>query len=188
MKKIIVFNMVTVDGYFAGPNGEIDWHNTDEEFGKFADEQTKTFGGIIMGRTTYDLMAGYWPTDEGQKDSPIVADIMCNVWKLVFSKKLGKVEDKGRWKNVNVFNKINKEEVLKWKQYEGADLAIFGSGTIVRQFADLGLIDEYRLMVAPIILGRGKLLFEGVKKEKLKLKDTRKFGNGNILLTYTVNQ
>ncbi len=172
--------MVSVDGYFAGVDGNIDWHNTDAEFGKFADEQTGEFGALIFGRVTYDLMAGYWPKQESVKDDPIVANIMNSLPKIVFSKSLGKVE----WNNSKLYHDIDAEEVKKWKQEPGKDMAIFGSGTIVQAFAKLGLIDEYRLMINPIILGKGKLLFKDVDTLKLKLINTRTFGNGNILLAY----
>ncbi len=176
--------MVTLDGYFAGTDGNIDWHNTDEEFNKFAEEQTPEFGTLIFGRKTYDLMVSYWPTDAGKRDDPVIAKIMNSIPKIVFSKTL-----KGDlWENTKVFEKITPENVIAWKEKEGSDgkpAAIFGSGEIVRQFADLDLIDEYRLLINPIILGDGKSLFEGVKEKiNLKLTDTREFKNGNILLTY----
>jgi dihydrofolate reductase len=172
--------MVTLDGFFAGKDGDISWHNTDEEFGKFANEQTGEFGTLIFGRTTYDLMASYWPIDEGIKDDPIVANLMNKTPKIVFSKTLKDAS----WENTKVFDRITPEKVTEWKQKEGKPAAIFGSGTIVQQFANLDLINEYRLLINPIILGEGKLLFDKVKKTNLKLIKTREFKNGNILLYY----
>ena len=159
MRKIIVFNLITVDGFFAGPKGEIDWHNYDDEMGRYSVAQMKSLGMLIFGKTTYEMMAGYWPTPDGIKSEPVVAGIMNSIPKLVFSKTL--------------------------KAQNGGDIAIFGSGTIVQQFTNLGFIDEYRLIVNPVILGSGKPLFKNAKERlKLKLLSTRMFENGNVLLRY----
>ena len=90
------------------------------------------------------------------------------------------------WSNSKIVDEIKPEEILELKELQEKDIAIFGSGTIVRELTNLGLIDEYRLLVNPIILGKGKLLFSNVKQLDLKLQNTRKFNNGNILLTYQV--
>jgi dihydrofolate reductase len=185
MRKIIVFNLVTVDGFFAGPNGEIDWHNYDSEMSAHSTEQMKTLGALIFGETTYELMAGYWPTPEGIKSEPMVAEILNSIPKIVFSKTMQEVADGPVWKNVKVFHDLKPEEIIKLKEQEGKDIAIFGSGTIVQQLTNLGLIDEYRLVVNPLILGSGRLLFKDVKnKVNLKLLNTKVFNNGNVLLCY----
>ena len=185
MRKIIVFDLATIDGFFAGPNGEIDWHNYDDEMGAHSIEQLKTLGTLIFGRTTYELMASYWATPDGIKSEPVVAGIMNNIPKIVFSETLKKVDDGPVWKNVTVFHEIKPEEVIKMKEQGGGDIAIFGSGTIVQQFTNLGLIDEYRLIVNSLILGNGKPLFKDIKnKLNLKLLNTRVFKNGNVLLCY----
>lgn len=185
MRKIVVFNLVSLDGYFAGEDGDISWHNVDDEFNKFAIEQTSQFGGIIFGHTTYQLFEDYWPKalkdPTTSPDDRKIAQIIDDMWKLVFSKSIKEVV----WKNSKLFHTIDPEEIKKWKDIPGKDLVIFGSGTIVQQFANLGLIDEYRLMVNPIILGKGKPLFANIKDQlDLKLIDTRIFKNGNVLLTY----
>lgn len=184
MRKIVVFNMISVDGYFAGVDGNIDWHNVDDEFNKFAIKHTAEFGGIIFGKTTYQLFENFWPKalkdPKTGKDDLKIAKIIDDVYKIVFSKTLKDVT----WKNTLLLHKIDSKEVKKWKQMDGKDIAIFGSGTIVRQFSDLNLIDEYRLMINPVILGKGKPLFENVKKKNLKLKKTRGFKSGNVLLYY----
>lgn len=185
MRKIIVFNLVSVDGVFAGPKGEIDWHNYDDEMGTYSVEQLRSLGALIFGRTTYELMASYWPTPNGIKGEPVVAGIMNSIPKIVFSETLKEAKDGRLWKNVTVFHEIKPEQIIKMKEQEGGDIAIFGSGTIVQQFANLGLIDEYRLVVNPVILENGKPLFKDVKdKRKLKLLSTRVFKNGNVLLCY----
>ena len=185
MRKIIAFDLVTVDGLFAGPNGEIDWHNYDDEMGRHSVEQLKSLGALIFGKTTYELMASYWPTPDGVKGEPVVAGIMNSIPKIVFSKTLQEVKDGPLWKNVKVFHEIKPEEIIKMKEQDGGDIAIFGSGIIVQQLTNLGLIGEYRLIVNPLILGNGKPLFKDVNdKLKLKLVNTRVFGNGNVLLSY----
>ncbi len=184
MRKIVVFNLISLDGYFAGMNGDISWHNVDDEFNKFAIEQTSQFGGIIFGRTTYQLFEEFWPKalkdPKTSPDDQKIAQIIEDTWKLVFSKSIKKVT----WKNSNLFHEIDSNEIKKWKEIDGKDLVIFGSGTIVQQFANLGLIDEYRLLVNPIILGSGKPMFKDVNETKLKLLKTRNFKNGNVLLYY----
>jgi len=185
MRKIIAFDLVTVDGFFAGPKGEIDWHNYDDEMGTYSLEQMKSLSALIFGRTTYEMMASYWPTPDGVKSEPVVAGIMNSIPKTVFSETLQEVKDGQLWKNVRIFREIKPEEIIKMKEQEGGDIAIFGSGTIVQQFTNLGLIDEYRLVVNPLILGNGKPLFKDIKnKPKLKLVNTRVFRNGNVLLCY----
>ncbi len=184
MRNIIVFDLVTVDGFFCGPNGEIDWMKTDDEFQKFSEEQTGTFGAFIFGHTTYDLMHDYWSTPEALKSDPVVTNLMRETWKLVFSKTLIPVENRPEWKHVKILRDIGAEEIRGWKKMDGKDIAIFGSGTIIQQMANLGLIDEYRLLVNPLILGKGKPLFKDVRKTDLELAASRTFGNGNILLAY----
>lgn len=184
MRKIVVFNLISIDGFFAGEDGNIDWHMVDDEFNEFAVEHTKEFGAIIFGKTTYQLFADFWPSAVNDpKMSPEdreIAKTIDDVEKIVFSKSLQEVT----WKNSKLFHDIDSEEVKKWKEGDGKPMAIFGSGEIVQQFANLGLIDEYRLLVNPLILGKGKPMFKDVEMQKLKLLNTRTFGNGNVLLTY----
>jgi dihydrofolate reductase len=185
MRRIFVFNLVTVEGFFAGSKGEIDWHNYDDEMGAYSQEQMRSLGALIFGRTTYELMANYWPTPEAMKSEPAVAGIMNSIEKIVFSKTLKPVKDGPVWKNVKVLHEIRPGEIVKMKEQPGGAIAIFGSGTIAQQLTNLGLIDEYRLIVNPLILGSGKPLFDGVKgKHSLKLQSTKVFKNGNVLLRY----
>ncbi len=185
MRKIIVFNLITIDGLFAGDGGDLSWHNYDAEIGEYTSAQMKTLGALIFGETTYELMASYWPTPEGMQSEPVVAEILNSIPKIVFSETMTEVKDGPIWKNVKVFNEIKKEDILKLKEEEGKDIAIFGSGTIVQQFTNLGLIDEYRLMVNPLILAHGKPLFDNINaKLNLTLISTKVFKNGNVLLCY----
>ena len=184
MRKIIAFNLISLDGFFARLNGDIDWHNVDDEFNQFAVEQTSSFGTIIFGRTTYQIFEDFWPkvinNPKFSKEDQMIAKNIENINKIVFSKTLDKVT----WKNSKLFKEINPLEIKKLKEQSGKDMVIFGSGTIVQALTNHGLVDEYRLLVNPIILGSGRPMFKDVKEIKLKLLKTRSFRNGNILLYY----
>src|SRR3989344_9466120 len=116
MRKIIVFNLVTVDGFFAGPDGEIDWHNYDAEMGEYSKAQMQTFGALIFGHRTYNLMHSYWPTSEGIESEPVVAGIMNSILKIVFSKILSEVKDGTVWKNVKILPEIKPKDILELKK------------------------------------------------------------------------
>lgn len=181
MRKVILFNMVTLDGFFAGPNGEIDWHNVDEEFNDFAIDQLDSAGGIFFGRVTYQLMASYWPTEAAMTSDPIVAGKMNALPKIVFSRTLQKTE----WNNSRLVKGNVAEEITKLKQQPGKDLFLLGSADLASTLAQLGLFDEYRVMVNPVVLGGGKPLFKDVHQRlDLKHEKTKTFRNGNVLLYY----
>jgi len=186
LRKIVVFNNVTIDGYFAGPHGEIDWFKVDkdDEFDEFSREQVKSGDTLIFGRTTYELMRSYWPTHEAIKSNPSMAKVMNNIQKIVFSKTMQCVEESSQWKNIRLLHEIKAQEIVDLKNEEGKGIAILGSGSIVQQFANLGLIDEYILQVNPVILGAGKNLFANVEKMSLKLLQARTFKNGIVWLRY----
>jgi dihydrofolate reductase len=181
MRKLFSFNMVTLDGFFEGPNQEIDWHNVDEEFNEFAIEQTSAVDTLLFGRVTYQLMASYWPTPDAIANDPIVADMMNRTPKIVFSRTL----DKAEWNNTRLIKDHIAEEITKLKQQPGKDLALFGSANLMSTLVQMDLIDEHRIMVNPIVLGSGKPLFQGINDPlKLKLVNTRVFRSGNVLLYY----
>jgi len=181
MPNLILFNMMTVDGLFEGPNQEIDWHQVDAEFNDFAIEQLDSAGALIFGRKTYEMMASYWPTTGAIKDDPEVAKRMNSIHKIVFSTTL---ENAG-WINTKLVKRIVKEEIENLKQQSGKDIFILGSANLAANFRECGLIDEYRIMVNPIILGKGKPLFHASDScENLNLYKARTFQNGNVLLIY----
>ncbi|MGB8216687.1 MAG: dihydrofolate reductase family protein [Candidatus Methanoperedens sp.] len=188
MRKIGVFIHVTLDGYFAGPHGEIDWFKVikrDEEWEKYTHEQSSGSGNtLIFGHTTYEMMKSYWPTPDAIMNDPGMASVVNNSPKIVFSKTLKNAEEGPNWKNIRLFHEIKPEEIIRLKEQEGKDFTILGSGSIVQQFANLGLIDEYHLVIVPVILGSGKSLFKDVLKMNLKLLGTREFKNGIVLLKY----
>jgi dihydrofolate reductase len=190
VNSIGVFNFVSVDGFFAGPNGEIDWFKAignDSEWQDYIKRSSGESGGtLVFGHTTYEMMKGYWPTQDALMNDPDMANVMNNSPKIVFSKTLGSVKEEVNWKNIKLLHTINKEEICDLKSK--TNMTILGSGSIVQQFSNLDLIDEYTLVVVPIILGKGKPMFKGVKEISLKLADSIKFNNGVVLHRYKTNE
>jgi dihydrofolate reductase len=184
MGTLVVFNMISLDGYFVDDRGDMSWaHNPSEdaEWEAFVESNAKGGGLLVFGRITYELMASYWPTPHAMENDPIVAERMNSLPKLVFSRTL----DKASWSNTRLVKEGVAAEIRKLKEEPGKDMAIMGSGSIVSQLANEGLIDEYQIVAIPIVLGGGRTMFEGVKKRlKLKLTRTRSFGNGNVVLCY----
>ena len=181
MRRLFVFNFVTLDGYFEGPNRDISWHNVDDEFNEYAVDMLNSVDTLLFGRVTYELMANYWPTPDAMKNDPIVAERMNNLAKVVFSRTLNKVE----WHNTRLLKGDIGEEIKKMKQQPGKNMALLGSGSIMSEFAQRGLIDEYRIMVNPVVLGNGKPLFKGMHDRlNLQLLKTKTFKSGNVLLYY----
>jgi dihydrofolate reductase len=181
MRKVFLFNMTTLDGFFEGPNQDISWHNVDEEFNDFAIEQLNEIGTLLFGRVTYEGMASYWPTESAIKSDPEVAGLMNSIPKIVFSRTL----DKAEWNNTKLVKGNTAEEVLKLKQQPGKDIAIFGSSDLAVTLVEQGVIDEYRIIVNPVFLGGGTPLLKGIRdKLNLKLLKTRTFKSGNVLLYY----
>jgi len=181
MRKIIVSNYVSLDGFFAGPNGEIDWFVWDEETAEYVKEMLRSIDTLLFGRVTYELMAGYWPTASAPAEDPVIIHAMNNLPKIVFSRTLERVE----WNNSRLVKDNLAEEVARLKQQPGKDLVIFGSGSIVSAFTLSGLIDDYRIFINPVVLGSGKPLFQGLKEKlKLNLLKSKTFQCGVVLLHY----
>jgi len=184
MRKLIVFNHVTLDGYFVDANGSMSWAKTrkdDAEWNAFVEENASGDGPLIFGMKTYELMIQYWPTPMAAQHDAAVADRMNKLPKVVFSKTLNDVS----WSNTQLARGDMAAEVRKMKEEPGDGMTILGSGTLVAQLADEGLIDEYHVVVNPVALGKGRSMFEGIK-EKFSLKPTksRTFGNGCVYLVY----
>jgi dihydrofolate reductase len=183
MRKVIVLNRISIDGFFAGPNGEIDWFIHDPEVDKAAHEMMSP-DTLLLGRVTYQMFESYWPhvkeDPHAPKEARTTANELDQMTKVVFSKTMKEVT----WKNSKLVNGDVAKEVRKLKQGKGPDITIFGSGTIIQQLTREGLIDEYLLIVSPVIVGMGKLMFKDVNKLNLKLLETRSFHSGNVLLHY----
>jgi dihydrofolate reductase len=181
MRQLYVFNMVTLDGFFEGPNRDISWHNVDEEFNELAADQLDKTDLLLFGRLTYELMAGYWPTPTAIANDPIIAGKMNSLSKIVFSRTLIKAD----WNNTRLVNKNISEELLKLKQQSGKEIAIFGSSDLMASLMHTNLIDEYRIMINPVVLGHGRPLFNGISsKLNLTLLNSQRFRSGNVFLCY----
>lgn len=181
MGKLVLFNMMSLDGFFEGPSGNIDWHNVDSEFNEFAIEQLNNAAALVFGRKTYELMASYWTGADALKDDPVVAGLMNNIPKYVFSKTLWKTD----WKNTNLINEDALNVCRELKKNLHNDIFIFGSSQLASSLIDAGLIDEFRVMINQVILGGGKSLFKlRTGSIKLSLKRTMVFSSGNILCVY----
>jgi dihydrofolate reductase len=181
VRKVILFNLITLDGFFEGPEHDINWHHVDQEFNDFAIEQIRKAGALIFGRATYMMMASYWPSPEAIRDDPQVAQRMNAIQKYVFSHSL----DRAEWTNTHLVSGDASVELEKLKQQPGGDLFIFGSADLATTFIHRGLIDEYRLLVNPVILGKGTPMFQEIDLPiNLRLIESRTFRNGNVLLIY----
>jgi dihydrofolate reductase len=184
MRKLIVFNHVTLDGYFTDRNGDMRWAHAgrdDAEFNAFVASNASGDGQLLFGRITYELMASYWPTPIALKNDPVVAEGMNRMSKVVFSRTLDRVS----WSNTKLVKGDLAGEVRRMKNEPGTGMAILGSGSIVSQLSLEGLIDEYQVVVNPIVLGKGRTMFDDIKARlNLKLTKTRAFGSGKVYLCY----
>ena len=173
--------MVSLDGYFEGPDHSIDWHRVDQEYNDYAAALLRSADAILFGRVTYELMAGYWPTPEAIANDPVIAELMNAHRKIVFSKTLKRAD----WHNTTIVKANILEEIRKLKQEPGKDLVVLGSGTLVAELTKIGLIDQYQLMVNPVVLGHGTPLFQGMEyRANLELEQCKAFSSGNVLFCY----
>lgn len=185
MRKIVMMNRVSVDGFYAGPNGEIDWFIHDPEVDKAAHQMMHP-DSVLFGRVTYQMFASQWPqvaqNPNASQGERVIANELDRMTKIVFSKTLKDVN----WVNSRLVQGDLIEEVQKLKQGQGADFTIFGSGTLVQQLGAAGLIDEYLVILTPVVLGKGKPFFKDVNQRNLRLLETREFKSGNVVLHYAI--
>jgi dihydrofolate reductase len=181
MRRLHFFNALSADGYFAGTDGEIDWHHVNEETNAFAVEQAQSSGELVFGRITYELMAAFWDTAAALETHPVLARLMTALPKHVFSRTL----EAATWENTTLHRGDPASTLAQLKQQPGGDLTILGSANLASSLHDAGVIDEYHLLVNPVLLGDGQPLFQGITQRlPLRLCDTRSFGNGSVLLRY----
>lgn len=184
MRRLIVFNQVSLDGYFVDARGDMSWAHTDTkdaQWQAFVERNARGNALLLFGRITYELMASFWPTPFAAESNPVIAERMNGLRKVVFSRTL----DQASWNNTKLVKGNLAAEIRKLKKQIGPAMVIMGSGTIVSQLTQEGLIDEYQVVMIPIVLGQGRTMFEGVKKKlPLKLTKTRTFDNGNVWLCY----
>jgi len=182
MGRLTTFNFTTLNGYFKGPQDDISWsmHKQGEE-NDYASEGANSASTLIFGRVTYQMMAAYWPSADALKNNPEVAQGMNNSEKIVFSRTLKKAD----WNNTRIIKNNIVEEIKKLKEVPGKNLTILGSGSIISQLAEAGLIDEYQIMLYPLALGDGTPLFKGIQHPlNLALTGSRVFKSGSVLLSY----
>lgn len=183
MRKLVVFQQISLDGYFMDKNADMTWakNDADEEFNAFGAENAQGGGVLLFGRVTYDLMASFWPTPQAREMLPIVAERMNNLPKIVFSRTM----NKALWNNTKVVKGDLAAEMRRMKSEPGDGMCIMGSGKVVSQLALEGVIDEYQIVVNPIALGSGRTMFEGINDRlSLKLTKSRTFRNGKVFLCY----
>jgi dihydrofolate reductase len=182
MRKLIYSMGVSLDGFIAGPNGEIDWSAPDEELHRFHNQQTRELGAHLLGRRLYEAMR-YWETADEQPSAPEHELEFARIWKdtpkIVFSKTLEEVEG-----NATLVRDGVAEEVARLKEQPGMDLAVGGAG-LASTVMKLGLIDEYRLFVSPVVLGGGTPYFPALDERiNLELVETRTFGSRVVYVRY----
>jgi dihydrofolate reductase len=179
MRRLVMWNLVAIDGFFEGPKSwDLDWHEFvwGEELEQLSLEQLKSADMLLFGRVTYQGMASHWPSATGE-----VADAMNGIPKVVFSRTLEKAE----WTNTRLVKADAQDEVAKLKQQSGKDLFIFGSADLSSTLIRHGLIDEYRLGLTPVVLGSGKPLFKpGPDRLRMRLLEARPLKSGCVILRY----
>jgi len=180
MARLNSFLFITLNGYFEGPGRDISWHPHDAESDAFSMEGLGSGSVLVFGRVTYELMAGWWPTPAAAHSFPEVARGMNAAEKIVFSRTL----HQAAWSNTRLLTDLV-NEARKLKQASARDMTILGSGSIVSQLAEHGLIDQYQFMLDPVALGDGTSVFNGLSERlNLQLLEARPFRNGSVLLTY----
>ncbi|MCC7299159.1 MAG: dihydrofolate reductase [Bacteroidia bacterium] len=187
MRKLIMWNVMTLDGYFEGTqNWDLAFHSAiwGEELEKLSIEQLQSADYLVFGRVTYEGMAAYW-TSGAENSEQEVAQLMNSIPKLVFSKTL-KSSD---WNNTTIISENAAEEMLKLKEQGGKDMFVFGSANLSETFIAHHLFDEYRIGVAPVLLGNGRPLFrQGIAPNNLSLVSTQQLSTGGVILKYAKNK
>lgn len=180
MRKLIMWNLISLDGYFEGvKNWDLDWHEQvwGEELRRFSLEQLESADMLVFGRVTYEGMAAYWPTAQGA-----VADYMNSLPKVVCSRTL----EAAAWNNTTLLKDNVAGELASLKRRGNGNMFVFGSANLSRTLMNEKLFDEYRLGVAPVFLGGGRLLFsDGLNPQKLHLHEARALSTGCVILRYS---
>jgi dihydrofolate reductase len=187
MRKILTTTWVSLDGFIAGPNNEMDWVGRyyDETMGAYETELVRGGDTLLLGRTTYDSFAGSWPSvpdqegvSEGEK---VYARLLNSMRKVVVSASLTDPS----WEHTDVLTDVRRDEIQQLKQEPGSDIIVYGSASLVAQLTDLGLVDEYHLLVHPVVLGGGKPLFGGVSgSTDLALESVTPHPSGVVRMVY----
>ncbi len=183
-QRLLVFNATSLDGYFTDAAGEMGFAYDvapDAEFDAWTSGNASGGGALIFGRKTYELMVQWWPTPQAAQAMPVVAGRMNAAPKIVFSRTLKQAS----WQNTRLVGADLVAEMRRLKRGPGPDMVILGSASIVGQLAEAGLVDDYQIAVSPVVLGKGRSMFEAVtRKLALQLTGSRVFGNGTVVLRY----
>jgi dihydrofolate reductase len=181
MRKLIMWNIITLDGYFEGKqNWDLSFHDVvwGQELEKLSIEQLNSADYLVFGRVTYEGMAAYWTKAEGE-----IADLMNKIPKLVFTKTLKSAS----WNNTILIKENASAEIKRLKEQGGRDMYVFGSANLSETFVNDNLFDEYRIGIAPVILGSGRPLFkQGITQQNLSLVSTQQLLTGGVVLKYTI--
>jgi dihydrofolate reductase len=187
MKKLIVTMWTTLDGFIAGPNGELDWILGDDEMSAYEIGLVSNADTLLLGRGTYEDFRGYWPH---VLDNPDAA-----AWEKTYARRLSEMHkvvlsrtlEQADWGDSTILRELVPAEIERLKAEPGKDIVIYGSASVVQQLTNLGLIDEYHLLVHPVLLGSGRPLFEGIQQKVVMTPATQEpFKSGVVLLTYQV--
>ncbi len=187
MRRLIVFNIISLDGLVAGPNGELDWFTEDlfrkgTGAGDLIKENLNSVGAILLGRLTYQELGAYWP--DATDSDPVITERMNNLPKIVFSKTLNEVAW-GRWNTARLVKGDPAEEVRRLKEWPGKDLVIYGSGQLVSALMKEKLIDEFQFFIQPVVLGHGKPEFKDFQERYwLHLLESRQLRQGALFVRY----
>ena len=183
MRKLIMWNIITLDGYFEGnKNWDLSSHSViwGQELEKLSIEQLNSADYLVFGRVTYEGMAAHWTNEKGE-----IADLMNKIPKLVFSKTL-KTAD---WNNTTLIRENASAEIKKIKVEGDRDMYVFGSANLSETFVNDNLFDEYRIGISPVILGSGRPLFgQGISTKNLSLISTQQLSTGGVVLKYLNKQ
>lgn len=180
MRKVLVFLVASVDGYYEGPGGAFDWPVVDDEFNAFAVEQLDTADTLVFGRATYEVMASYWPTEQAKADDPEITLRMNSFRKVVASRTLPAAD----WEHTRL-ERDGVAAVAALRAEDGRNVIVMGSSALTTDLIEAGLVDELRVMVMPVVLGGGTSVLHTVSgRVPVTLLDTRVFTSGNVLLTY----
>jgi dihydrofolate reductase len=177
MRQLFSFMAISADGFHANPAGTVDWQTFGPEFADYSVEQLDEVDTLVLGRTTYEELAAYWPGDHGTDFDPRIAERMNSRTKLVASTSLESVT----WHGSRL---VSVEDIAAYKETPGKDMAVLGSSTLVGTLLRAGLVDELRLMVNPVLLGAGAKLFDSAGVVPLELVRVRPFTSGLVLLHY----
>jgi len=180
MRKLRVFESISVDGYFVDVSGDMHWAHAGREDTEFADwvsGNASSGGELLFGRKTYQMMEAFWPTPTAAQQMPAVAEGMNAATKYVASKTI-----QPTWKNTHLLRGDLLNAVRDLKASDGPDIALLGSGSVAAQLGEASLVDEYQFVIIPIGLGGGRTVF--ARSQKLRLLNQRAFRCGNVAVTY----